>query len=179
MEDRFCKPRSKKAVNPTRFLFVVGIGWELGSNLDKLRQFFEKFGPLDDTSGEPIIMVQKRRYVYVCYISHHSAMSAMDYIASSTTNCLEDNLTEPPGVSKVSASYAIEKSTLPLTTTEMECTSSDRNQSVHVSGCHVIPEFITAEEETALLAELDGPTTRWKDTLNRRVQVPNNERTLA
>jgi len=172
-EERFCKPRSNAsgAVTVTRFLYVAGVGAAIGSDIEKLRMFFEQFGELDYSVGDAIDMVPERRYCYVCFKEASSAEKALTFITKDAT-CDAAYLLEHIGASKLIPNYALEKASVPApASTEIECTSSARNQGLEVPGCFILPDFITTEEEAALLAELAGEDAPWRENLSRRVQV--------
>ena len=146
-EERFCKPRvsGSSGISSTRFLYVAGIGAEMGSNADQLRAFFSQFGELDYSCGDPIDMVPNRRYCYVCYCTVGGAEKAASFV-NDKDKCDGAMLTEAIGASKIVARYAIEKHTLPAPN-EMECTSSERNQNVSVPGCFIIPDYISGKQK--------------------------------
>lgn len=141
-EERFCKPRLNGAgcVESTKFLYVAGVGDEMGSDRGVIRDFFAAFGELDSSAGDPVEMTPGRRYCYISYESVESAEKAMKFLNSS--DCSANYLVKKIGVSKIIVRYAVEKSTL-ATTAEMECTSSERNLSIQVLGCYVLPNFIS------------------------------------
>lgn len=142
-EERFCKPRLNSCgeVSSTRFLYVAGVGEDMGSEKSALATFFSAFGELDlSYDGEGIDMVPNRRYCYVCYADISSAEKAMAFLNGE--DCTPEFLMQSIGASKVIVRYSIEKSSLPAPS-EMECTSSERNIRVVVPGCHVLPNFIT------------------------------------
>lgn len=173
IEERFCKPRAAGtgSVESTRFLYVAGVGDELGSDATKIRRFFALFGELDNSDGDAVVMIANRRYCYVCFAAAESAAKALDFV-SDKAKCTADHLLSAIGVPKIVVNYAIEKSSIASTTSELECTSSVRNMGVKIPGCYIVPAFITEGEEEALLQELAGPEAVWKETLSRRVQVP-------
>ena len=171
-EDRFCKPRLNAAglVARTRFLYVVGVGDELGSDKEKVRNFFSKFGDLDYSSGDAIEMVPKRRFCYVCFATSQAAEDALNFVQNSSDNCSSTELTIPGSSSKIVAKYAIEKSSLVAAINQIESTTSARNMSVNVPGCHILSDFIDENEENSLLGELTSECAPWRETLSRRVQ---------
>lgn len=118
-------------------------------------------------------MVPDRRYVYIIYKEAESAEKAVQFITKDKS-CDAAYLLEKVGATKVIPNYAIEKSSInTVTPAEAECTSSARNVALHVPGCYILPDFISAEEEQQLLAELAGPEAPWRENLSRRVQVSN------
>ena len=142
-EDRFCKPRlnSNGEISSTRFLYVAGVGEDMGSDKLALASFFGTFGELDFSyNGEAIDMIPNRRYCYVCYADSSSAEKAMAFLTGE--RCTPEHLLQSIGASKVIVRYSMEKSSLPVPS-ELECTSSERNLGVTIPGCHVIPNFIT------------------------------------
>ena len=172
-DERFCKPRLNAAggAGSTRFLYVAGVGAAIGSDMEKLKSFFESFGELDDSTGEAVDMVPDRRYVYIIYKDALSAEKAVHFITKDKS-CDAAYLLEKVGASKVIPNYAIEKSSInTVAPAEVECTSSLRNMALQVPGCYILPDFISGEEEQLLLSELAGAEAPWRENLSRRVQV--------
>lgn len=170
--ERFCKPRvtANSVATSTRFLYVAGVGTDVGSDVEKIRIFFATFGELDNNCGG-VDMVPNRRYCYVCYLAAESAEKAIAFVSSDA--CTTEHMMSALGVTKIIVKYAVEKVSTPSTASQIECTHSVHNMGVNVPGCYLIAEYTTAQEEQALLDELAGPEAPWKETLSRRVQVRN------
>lgn len=143
-EERFCKPRLNGggAVQSTRFLYVAGIGDEMGSDKTVIRDFFGSHGELDYSNGDAVDMPAARRYCYISFVTVADAERAMTFVNS--PECTADHLNTALGVTKIIARYAVEKSSL-TPASEMECTSSERNRSVHVPGSAILPDFISGK----------------------------------
>jgi hypothetical protein len=141
-DERFCKPRLNAAgrIESTRFLYVAGVGDDMGSDKSIVRDFFASHGQLDDSCGGAVDMPAARRYCYVCFATVADAEKAVAFVNGS--ECTPDYLNAALGVTKIIVRYAVEKSSLP-NAAEMECTSSDRNQGIQVPGCFIVPDFIS------------------------------------
>ena len=139
---------SKKGINEfSRFLYVSGYtkeSLELDSKVESsyelfLREKFEVFGKI-----EAIEFMPGKKYCFVCFFTELDASAAISYFQSNTD--ISNNLY---------VKYAQEKSNVDNSCSpEAECTSVTKD--VIVDGCEIVNDFITEEEESALLDEIDG-----------------------
>lgn len=170
----FVRPTKGNAGLPTRYLYLSGVGSDLGTDPMALHQFLSRFGELesigaddeednqDELSKEAsgVYMPPNRRYCFAVFKLVESAIAAHDFFSR---NSSVDEL----GVSQVMAKYSdIAGSRGPP---EAECTSS--TSSVIVPGFTLIENFISEEEEMNLMEEYGSEQAPWKESLNRRVQV--------
>lgn len=131
---------------PTRFLYVSGVGDFFKSDKEVLRRLFGAYGELDYKDGDAICFIDEMRYCFVCYTAVESAVQACavftgcDYLTKLSQE-LQENM---QGITKLYVRYAKEKSTA-RGPPEPECVSSTAH--VVVPGCMVIENFITEEEE--------------------------------
>ena len=165
---RFSKPSPK--TGETRFLYVAGVGHDMGTSRDALIEFFKQFGELEDETqdGAPIEMLDNRRYCFVCYKSVEGAKNALRHLSQNLISSSEIN--KCLGVSKLCVKFAEEKRNVkhpPL----LECTSA--SDHIEVPGCCVFSDFLSEEDEDLLMREFAGDDAPWKNTLTRRVQVPD------
>ena len=163
-DTKFIKPSKDAQNSPTRHLYFAGLGHQIGTDLQQVRQYMEAtFGPLDAQEGQDgIYMPEERRYLVVSFQTLAIAMKAWDFFQS------EPDLTAELGASKVLVKYAhiaeaVQKPPEP------ECTTSTDDLSV--AGLHVIPNFLSEEEERLLMNEFGDDSAPWRESLSRRVQV--------
>ncbi len=160
-DSRFVKPSKEDKEKPTCHLYISGIGEELKTDPQSIRAFLLTFGELDQScQGDlAIYMPEGKRYIFVTFKSLEAAVSCYTYL-------LERGSIPELQVSRVVARFATLASQ--QGPAEPECTSI--TEDVTVPGLKLISDFITEQEENELLAEFDEPC-KWKQTLNRRVQV--------
>jgi alkylated DNA repair protein alkB family protein 8 len=182
-DKKFIRPSKREVDKPTRHLYVSGIGHEFKTDISALRTFFSEFGELEEPNiNEPdnavgdfgnLYMPLDRRYCFISFKSVDSATAAFNQLNKEDAPIPSLGVT---GVLVKFATAAADKSGPP----EADCTSS--TDHIHIEGLAVIENFITEEEEEALLNNYgndDNPA--WKESLNRRVQhygFPFNYRTL-
>ena len=170
----FVRPTKGNAGSATRYLYLSGVGSDLGTDPTALHQYLSTFGELEsvvednqnedvDESGKSapgIYMPPNRRYCFAVFKLVESAIAAYDFFNQSSSIA-------ELGVSQIMAKYSdIAGSRGPP---EAECTSS--TCSVVVPGFALIENFISEEEEMKLIEEYGGEQAPWKESLNRRVQV--------
>lgn len=155
MSARFTKPRLD--TGPQRFLYISGVGDQLGTDPKVLAEVFSRFGPLE---GDGIEMVAGKRFCYVVFVDIDSAIRAKD----------ELNGIKIPELGNASFFIKFAAETVPSQGfPEPECTMS--TESVQIPGLFVLREFLTEEEELHLLSTTCSVTAPWEQSLNRRVQV--------
>lgn len=161
---------------PTRFLYVASDALLNNSiSIEVLTNFFEKFGDLDySTDDIAIELIPNRRFCFVCFCDIESATAVIELSQNLERNSELTSIFGP----KFMIKYAIERvETKPPP--EADCTSL--TDHVIVPGLHVLPDFISVDEEQMLLNEFGGDSAPWKESLQRRVQhygFPFNYRTL-
>ena len=137
---RLVKPKNNV---PTRHLYVSGVGTHFGHSAVDVRR------ALSIHDDAIVDLLQDggalKRFVYVSFESVDDAARAYHTIMG--------------GGDKYHVRYAAEEKP-PGTAPEPECTSLTAH--VHVPGVHLIPSFITAEEEAALLQLLGGDDAPWE-----------------
>jgi alkylated DNA repair protein alkB family protein 8 len=154
MSKRFVKPRVDAP--PTRFLYLSGVGSQMGTNAADLRALFGRYGELE---GEGVEMIPDKRFCYVIFLD---ALSAID--ARNALNGVP--LPELQGAQmyiKFADEYAP-----PQPMPEPECTSM--YPDVEVPGLTLIPDFITEEDHERLMNGICSPEAPWEQSLNRKVQ---------
>lgn len=164
--NRFTKPTVNNC-GPTRFLYLSCDGLQNDTiSLEALTEIFSKFGELDYSNEETAIeLIPNRRFCFICYTTVASATSAIEHF---NQEGLESNELISLFGAKIVLKYAIERvETKPPP--EPECTSL--TDHVEVPGLYLLNNYITEEEEKALLEEFGGPSAPWKESLQRRVQV--------
>lgn len=163
-EKRFVKPSKDSLDAPSQHLYFAGLGCQMKTDREQLREFLvARFGPLQ--SGEDddgLYMPAERRYCIASFPDIEQAVRAHVFFAA------EPDLSSL-GASKVVARFAQLAEEKTSRAPEPECTSA--TEEVHVPGLLLVPDFVSAEEEAALLGELGGDSAPWRDSLNRRVQV--------
>jgi alkylated DNA repair protein alkB family protein 8 len=182
-DKKFIRPSKRDVDKPTRHLYVSGIGHEFKTDISDLRTFFSQFGELEEPNNSEsdndvgdfgdFYMPLDRRYCFVSFKSIESATVSFNALNKEDVSIPSLGVT---GLLVKFATSAADKSGPP----EAECTSS--TDHIHIEGLSVIENFISEEEEEALLNTYgndDNPA--WKESLNRRVQhygFPFNYRTL-
>lgn len=157
-QQRFRRPQNNSG--PTRFLYVSGVGDEMGTKESSLVEIFSQFGEIDFSDGYGIDLVPNRRYCFVCFVEVESAMKALQHFSA------EYELPNLPQT-KIMVRYAeeVKEKIIP----KIDCTSSTNH--IEVPGLFLIEEFVNPEEEEGLLSEFGSDNSPWKDSISRRVQV--------
>jgi RNA recognition motif-containing protein len=143
---RFVKPKTDSGEEPTRHIYVSGIGHHFSTPKTTIKALFEEFGPLE-AGDRAIEYSDGRKYCFVSFQSIESAMNAQ--LAYNESASLP---TELPGLQgrKIHIRFAQEYSspdTLPRKTTppEAECTTT--TEDVCIPGLYLFEDFISEEEE--------------------------------
>lgn len=152
----FCKPSKASGNNPSRYVYVAGLGAQLGSTEETIRAIFSSYGDI-----ESIYLPEEKRYCYIAYRQESNAVAAVQTFTSG-----DRSLQKP----KLLVAYAQLSTEKPLTSPEPPCTSTSKD--IHIAGLRVLANFIDEETETKLLqTELcshDSPN--WEELLSRRIQ---------
>ena len=156
---RFEKPRvapSTEAI-PTRFLYLSGVGHGLGRDEQALVDLFSAYGELDDP---PVEMVPEKRFCFIIYKEVDSAIVAKRELGNKAISSMNDI--------QFIIRYAIER----IISVMPEPEDSIPSREVSIPGLTVIEEFISKEEERAILGGVcyEGNPV-WEQALNRSVQV--------
>jgi len=82
---------------PTRFLYVAGVGEDMGTDVQLLIDVFSRFGPLEAPCIE---MIKGKRYCFVIYHEVNDAIKAKEELGDQPNELL--------GVNKIMIKYAKE-----------------------------------------------------------------------
>lgn len=174
-DKKFAKPSKATAHVPSQHLYLGGIGSQMKTPRDELRTLLIQFGELmsEEEGDDGISMPEDRRFCFASFSTVDSAERAYHFFS-----------TEPSfptiNASKVDVKYAQRVDEEQKKSPEPECTSL--SEHVVVPGMAIINNFISADEEQALMDELANKSSpAWKESLSRRVQhygFPFNYRTL-
>jgi len=180
----FCKP--KQSIDPTRYLYVCGLGHQIGSDKQLIRQLFEKYGQLDyksyqnyddnddddddgdnnhDNIDNAIEFVENKRYCYVSYLSIDSAIAAIN-------NFKNDYADTSPGLSNIQLKFASKLNEVKARSSTIEPIDVLTSQHIVIPGLKIIEDFLSLDEETRLLeSEIgDRNSNRWEELISRRIQ---------
>lgn len=167
----FAKPSREDDGNPSRFLYIGGVGAQMNSNMEILRSLLCVFGELDceffDTSEENaslgIYFPPEKRFCFAAYKDVSSSVDAYLHFSKSF-DCPELN------VKKIDVKYAhIQNKNCPPIP---ECTSE--SSKLFIPGLVLLEEFIDDKMERQIADEVDGENAAWRESLSRRVQVRIN-----
>lgn len=170
------KPSRDSMDEPTRHLYFAGLGEQMGTDREVLRQFLiERFGSLDEspsTSGtsaeknedydDGLYMPHDRRYCVASFKDLDHAIAGFDFFQN-------DPDLSFLGASKVIAKFAHVAEERSKNVPEPQCTST--TSEIEIPGLYLVENFLSEEEESQLLNELGSDSAPWKESLNRRVQV--------
>lgn len=174
-DKKFAKPSRSTANEPTCHLYLGGIGAQMKTPRDALKTLLETFGPLvqEGEDDDGVYLPDDRRFCFASYESIEYASRAFEFF-NTTTDFPTLHCT------KVDVKYAQRADEIEKGNSDPECTSV--SEHIIVPGLAVIPEFISAEEESSLMEELGNDSLPiWKESISRRVQhygFPFNYRTL-
>lgn len=165
-DNLFQKPQKDQSNEPSRHLYIAGVGDLFDTNLEMLKNFFSGFGELEKTENyDGVYMPPGKRFSFVSYVNLSDSIAAYSYF--------QRDHVEWPDLQSIKFSKLHVKYAFPFSKDsgkpEAECTSVTAD--VHVPGLAVVEDFITFSEEEALLKEFDMSSEGWKETLSRRVQV--------
>lgn len=157
---KFCKPSIDSG--PSRFLYIAGIGHQLGTDIRDVKKVFEAYGELDCDEGDGgVEFVDNTRFCYVCFKSVDAAVAALNDI--STKSSIDGLSASKIMVKFAQKSCPVQSPPLP------ECTSLTKD--IDIEGVHIIPDFLSIEDEMNLLDGIASDHGPWINDLNRRVQV--------
>jgi alkylated DNA repair protein alkB family protein 8 len=140
---KLVKPAAKDSAVPTHHLYVSGLGTAFGHSAADVAALLH----LDMTAVARVDLVaDAKRFVYVSFASTDAAARVHHAVQAE---------------GKFHVSYAVEERRGPGKAPEPACTSATAH--VNVPGVHVLPAFITAAEEKALLDVLGGDDAPWED----------------
>lgn len=156
---RFCKPKQGD-LEPTRFLYVNGVGDILSIDPNALQKIFSQYGELDDPYMD---YQQGNKFCFIIYKNVESSIKAK--------SSLQDTVIDSLGNIKIYIRYAIIASAPQSIPEPDECLDSTIVEKDRmVPGLYVFDEFITPEEESFLSESLCGGNAKWETLLSRSVQ---------
>ena len=175
---RFRKPRkvaTAQAMQPTRHLYITGVGDAYGHTAAMLRPVVEPYGALDDASHPRggIDIVYQKHFVYISFERVESAAACLagllvrDGPGSGTGSVRSIDALGGARIGLVQFAEAVDPDGQGASgAIEPEDVSTTAH--VTVSGCRLWVDWITPEEEALLLQSVDVGC--WEEGLKRRVQ---------
>ena len=139
---RLVKPPPKAANNPTRHLYVSGVGAALGHTEKDIEPLFSPYGIIDC-----IELVTDSRFVFVSFLHVDSAIRAMEQsklmppvppFPSASTTTASTN-TGNTNTTKIFLKYAMEAKPVGPLVVEPDCTSTTAD--IHVPGTFILCFF--------------------------------------
>ena len=174
--NKFCKPTKTSGSTVSRHIYIAGLGEQIGTSKEHVRELFSQFGALDYSVGneddnqevrdtDPVQFVEGKRYCFVSYVLESSAVQAVSYYKRSADD-RDNNDTKQKLLVMFAAVNEVKNATDPLP----PCTSSSDN--VVIPGLRIVSDFIDVDNEQILLSSdmCSRTSSNWEELLSRRIQ---------
>jgi hypothetical protein len=153
---------------PSRYLYVAGVGHALGTKVETVQKIFSKYGALDSSHSSGLLfengvyLPDDTRFCFVCYDDVSSCSNAVRELGGLGKTIPIEELNN----SRLFIKYAAISLSQGLP--EPECVSA--TDHISVEGVHVIHDFITDDEENSFLSTIGHESGPWLDSMTRRIQ---------